>query len=209
MGKRKKPEAVTLEDLDGVASKRVGFLRTDARAAIAPTAASKTKLKEHFSSELEPQWVAASAELTATVLRRLSVECVAGARVEGGRARAGVRLGRNAVGRGLRQGALRAALLAQDAGPPLLYAHLAVHAQTQRSPVALLACSSAQLGQPFGLLRVSAVGLTADSFSEDHALVQLVQRAAGTAPPLPWLDAARSAAGTHCATMSAPVGEPT
>ena len=48
---------------------------------------------------------------------------------------------------------------------------------------------SAQLGQPFGLLRASAVGLGSEHFAEEHALVRLV-RAAAARDALPWLPAA-------------------
>ena len=71
MPKRKKQVATTLDDLDGVVSKRVSFIRTDA-VAVASASASKTRLKEAFASALEPQWTVASEDLTAQVLGHLS-----------------------------------------------------------------------------------------------------------------------------------------
>ena len=44
-------------------------------------------------------------------------------------------------------------------------------------PVCVLPCGSAQLGQPFALLRAAAVGLRSAEFGEDHALVRAVERA--------------------------------
>jgi hypothetical protein len=183
--KNKRRRAATLDELGGIASSRVHFLRTDARAAAAAPTTSRTKLKEALSSELEPQWTAATGEAAASVLRQLGQEC------SGDAARAGMLLGRGAVGRALRRRQLRAVVLAREAGVPLLYSHLAKLAQDAGAPVCLLACGSAQLGQPFGLLRASAVGLRADHFNEHHELVLLLRRAAGSggAQPLPWASA--------------------
>ena len=197
MSKRKRPlkaAALTLEDLDGDASKRVSFLRTDARAAIATVPTSMTALKEAFVSELEPKWVAASGELAAAVLRQIGHACaaVAPAHAPQRQPLAGIHLGRSCVCRALKRRALRAVVLAREAGPPLLYAHLAALAQEAGATVALLACSSAHLGQPFGLLRASAVGLDAELFPEAHPLVALVEAAAGTGQRLPWLTESRA-----------------
>ena len=183
-----KRRAVTLDDLSGAAHERVSFLRTDARAAVG-TKVSRTKQKEAFVSDLEPHWVPASGEASASILRQLGDEHDAGS-VSTSDSGAVVCLGRNAVTRALRQRSLRTVILARDSGPQLLYAHLAPLAQQGDVSVCVLACTSARLGQPFGLLRCSALGLRRDAFNESHALVQLVKRAASPALLLPWLDAA-------------------
>ena len=105
-------------------------------------------------------------------------------------------LGRAKVTRALRRRELRALVLARDSGPPLLHAHLAALAQECGVPACVLACGSAQLGQPFGLLRASAIGLLAEHFAESHELVARLRRAAQQqqpAGPLPCLDAVRAA----------------
>jgi ribosomal protein L7Ae-like RNA K-turn-binding protein len=195
---KKRKAAVTLDELDGVASRAVPFLRTDARAAVATASTSNTRRKEGFTSELEPSWTAVSGEVAANVLRHLASGCVASSAersiTTAARARPHVRLGRGAVCRGLRQGALSAVVLARESGPPLLYAHIAALAQEHGVTVALIGCSSAQLGQPFGLLRTSAIGLGRESFSDNHELVQTLKNAAGSDPPLPWLNKARATA---------------
>ena len=61
-----------------------------------------------------------------------------------------------------------------------------------RRPDPVLACSSAQLGQPFGLLRAAAIGLDAGHFEEGHALVQLLRESAAATPA--WLATALAAA---------------
>ena len=207
--KRKKQAATTLDDLDGAVSKRVSFIRTDA-VAVKSATPSKTRLKETFASALEPQWTVASEDLTAQVLSLLSrhalqppdhaAEAALASSDSGstalravGRA-AGIYLGRSAVCRALRQGAVRAIAIAHHSGPPLLYAHVAALVQTTGTPAALLACSSAQLGQPFGLLRASVVGLSATSFGDDHELVCAIRRA-GCIAPMPWLATSGQAHG--------------
>jgi ribosomal protein L7Ae-like RNA K-turn-binding protein len=190
MPKRKKA-AATLDSLGGEAARVVHFLRTDAKAAL-PSAASNTKLKEAFASELDPQWSIATASTTNGMLRGLGshyakMEASASASSTGTSAvssssigasskRHGLCLGRGAVARAVRRRELSAVVLAKEAGPPLLYAHLAPLAQETGTPICLLNCSSAQLGQPFGLLRASAVGLRADSFGAEHELVELLRR---------------------------------
>ena len=192
MGKRprSKPAALTLDALDGAASKRVAFLRTDATAVATPSpVASKSRLKEAFASSLEPQWVAVSGVLTADILRELGAEATARS-AQGPRrgvAPLGIYIGRNAVSRRLRKRALRSLVVARDAGLPMLYAHLPLLAQQAGVTPTLLSCSSAQLGQLFGLPRISAIGLDAQEFPDDHALVLLLRRAAGEGLPFPWL----------------------
>jgi ribosomal protein L7Ae-like RNA K-turn-binding protein len=183
----KRRRAATVDDLGGVASNRVHFVRTDARPASAP-AASRSKLKEALSSELEPQWKDAPRDLAAGIMQNLGA-------VSSGDARIGVVTGRRAVARALRNGALRAVLIAREAGVPLLYAHLAALAQDSCTPVCVLACGSAQLGQPFGLLRASAIGLRTESFGHEHELVRLLVGAAGDGgkAPLPWVITGRTA----------------
>ena len=159
----------------------------DAREASAAAVVSRTKAKEALASDLDPEWLAASQQMTASVLRQLGADCTADA--------SAVRLGRSAVSRALRRGELAALVVAREGGPPLSYAHLAALAQQRGVAVSLLACSSAQLGQPFGLLRASCVGLRAPHFEPTHPILQLIQRATLTSSggggastgPLPWL----------------------
>ena len=193
-GKAKAP-AKTLDELGGAAS-NVHFVRTDARAAAAPAPISRTKLKHAFEWQLGPQWPLLDGEEKAKVLAQVGEACAAEAAAGRDPPRpASICVGRAAVTRTLRRGELRALVLAQDSGPPLLYAHLAPLAQERGAPACVLACSSAQLGQPFGLLRASAVGLRAEDFGEEHELVQLLRRASEQqrpAGPLPWLENARA-----------------
>lgn len=198
--KRKRPAkvaAATLGDLEGDASRRVSFLRTDARAAV-PTLVPAAPLKEAFHSDLDPRWVTAAGASTAAVLSRLSEDIISTvASADGSQRRAkGIHLGRASVCRLLRRRALSAAVLASDAGPPLAFAHVAVLAQESGAHVALLSCGSSHLGQQFGLLRASAIGLEAAHFPESHPFVQLIKRTARPAQPLPWLDEARAAVAT-------------
>lgn len=198
--KRKRPAkvaAATLGDLEGDASRRVSFLRTDARAAV-PTLVPAAPLKEAFHSDLDPRWVTAAGASTAAVLSRLSADIISTlASADGAQRRAkGIHLGRASVCRLLRRRALSAAVLASDAGPPLTFAHVAVLAQESGAHVALLSCGSSHLGQQFGLLRASAIGLEAAHFPESHPFVQLIARTARYAQPLPWLDEARAAVAT-------------
>ena len=210
MPKRKGRPAATLDSLDGEAHSRVSFLRTDARAAVATTA-SRTKLKEAFDSDLEPQWAMVSGEAASSALRLLSVEAASGATSTASSRHAGLCLGRGAVARALSRGELSAVVLAREAGAPLLVSHLAVLAQERGTSVCMLACGSAQLGQPFGLLRASAIGLHAESFGADHELVRLLRASAqarvpakaraaangsDAGSPLPWLGGARAARAT-------------
>eukprot|EP00966_Prymnesium_polylepis_P317940 7344464-Prymnesium_polylepis.1 len=51
--------------------------------------------------------------------------------------------------------------------------------QPAAAVVAMLPCSSAQLGQLFGLLRVSAMGLAACEFGASDPLVELLAQLAG------------------------------
>ena len=188
MPKKPKPKkAQTLDDVKGVASDVVHFLRTDARAAVSTAPVSRTRLKQSFEWELAPRWPLLAGDDAAAALRHVSAAA--------GPLRAGLCIGRAAVTRALRRRELRAVVLARDAGPPLLSAHLAALAQDADAPVSLLACGSAQLGQPFGLLRASAVGLRSAHFAPEHALVVLLKRGAQQqAPdgPLPWLNKARA-----------------
>ena len=212
MRKRKRGlSAVTLDGLGGEAASRVSFVRTDARAAVATTA-SRTKLKEAFDSDLEPQWATFSGDAGASVLRLLGVEDANDATPTASSRRNGFCLGHDAVARALSREKLSAVILAREAGSPLLVSHLAVLAQERGIAVCMLAHGSAQLGQPSGLLRASAIGLRAESFGADHELVRLLRasqahvsakaraaadgaeaEAAGLHGPLQWLGAARAA----------------
>ena len=182
MGKKPQRAAATLDELASAGEtvvSRVPFLRTDARAMQQPAGKSKSKMKQAFASDLEPNWPAASAEASSHILGLLGVECGSG---DGGRNRAScVCLGRSAVARALKRNSLAALILAKDAGVPLLYSHLAVLAQASGTPVCVVACSSAQLGQPFGLLRASAVGLRKEHFV-DAASSELMRRVLDCSP---------------------------
>lgn len=195
MGKQRAKKAQTLDDLGGKAS-NVFFVRTDAVAAL-PQSISHSKLKQAFDWELAPQWPLITGDNAAVILRHIGSACTADAAAGRDPPRpGGIRLGRAAVTRALRRRELRAVILARDSGPPILYTHLAALAQDCGAPACLLACSSAQLGQPFGLLRASTVGLHASHFGEDHELVALLRRAGREQQPggpLPWLDAVRGA----------------
>ena len=186
MGRNKasKRAAATLDDLDGVASSRVKFIRTDARAAVSSRAGPSQRALREATAAATPQCPVIDGEEAAALLRRLSADCVSSADQDAGPcARPGVRVGLSAVTRALRRGTLRAAVIARDSGPPLLAAHLPALARARDVPACVLACASAQLGQPFGLLRAAAVGLDAEHFAADHPLVVLVARA-GIARPI-------------------------
>lgn len=186
---KRRAAAPTLDALDGKAHLAVPFLRTDARAAVEAASTSKTKLKEAFSSELDPQWSAIAGDDGTAILRQLNLECGSGSGDNGdGDARRigalSVRLGRAAVARALKRCALAAVVIAKDGGAPLLYAHLAALAQESGTPVCVLACSSAQLGQPFGLLRASTVGLLKEHFDGGSSLLlDLVRKGATRKKP--------------------------
>lgn len=188
--RRRPAKAKTLDDLGGVAS-TVPFLHTDSRAT-APEQLSRMRLKQAFEWELAPQWPVLAGADASAVLRHVG----AAAGAVPSQKPTGFCVGRAAVERALRRRELAALILARDAGPALPCAHLAALAQESATPVGLLACSSAQLGQPFGLLRTSAVGLrTARSGgTEEDALVTLLTRVAQRQQPvgpLPWLSKAR------------------
>ena len=189
---RKSKKALTLDDLGGVAS-NVSFVRTDARAA-APTQLSRTKLKQAFDWELTPQWPLLTADDATNVLRYIA--SISSSTSDSSPRPTRLCVGRAAVARALRRtGELAAVLLARDAGPPLLSAHLAALVQDSETVVCALACSSAQLGQPFGLLRASAVGVKAAHQSAEADALMTVLRSAvqqqQPAGPLPWLQSAR------------------
>ena len=200
MPKKRRRAAATLDQLEH-ASERVPFLRTDAREASVVAPVSRTRAKEALACDLDPEWSAASPATTTAVLRQLGADCAANSAP-------GVRLGRSAVTRALRRGELAALIVSREGGPPLSYAHLAAHAQQHGTAVSLLACSSAQLGQPFGLLRASCIGLLAHHFPASHPLVQLVQRTAsssnGSAGLLPWLKGALTRIAPQAVEPTAP-----
>ena len=185
MVKKKPSQAATLDELGGTASKKVKFIRTDARSLIT-SAPSNSKVKAALTSSLEPQWPPVTKERTAVVLKRIAADCSAARDAGDSHARDGVLIGLGSVTRALRRCELRAIVLAKESQPPLLYAHVPLLAQQQNVTVCALPCSSAQLGQIFGLLRASAVGLAASAFDSGHPLVQLL--AEETKQPLfPWL----------------------
>ena len=201
MVKKRRAAAVTLDELGGAASKRVGFIRTDAKAIVAPTS-SKSKLKASLVSPFEPKWPRASAEQAAQLLQQVA----GSAALESSRA-AGVIIGLNAVGRALRRGEVSAVILGQDLPQPLVVASLAAQAQQRRVPVCMLPFDSARLGQPFGLLRATAIGFASHVFDDAHATVQLIGHVSGVgAGPLPWLvePPPRSCAAAPAGSEAAP-----
>ena len=117
---------------------------------------------------------------TARVLQRIATDCV-DAEVGSARARPGVIIGLRAVTRRLGRRSLRAVFVARNMRPSVLVAHLPVLAR-RHAVLCALDCTSAHLGQPFGLLRAAAIGLSAEAFTADHPLVELastLQPAAG------------------------------
>ncbi|KAL1529491.1 hypothetical protein AB1Y20_000437 [Prymnesium parvum] len=190
MGKRQKTEALTLHELGGKASRKVSFLRTDATALI-DAAPSNTKLKAALASPLEPQWPVVGKEDCEAVLQWLGE--LSSSTLQDGGAAGGMVMGLQAVTRSLRREELRAVVLARDSHAPILYAHIPLIAQlqTQRDPqravvVKRLPCSSAQLGQPFGLLRASVVGLRTAHFSSTHPFIQVLSKDCNRL--FPWLE---------------------
>lgn len=187
---------MTLDELGGEASKKVGFIRTDAKAVIEPSASS-SKLKSSLASPLEPRWPDVSKEHCSTVLQRLATLCTPESR--GGAPSEGVIFGINAVTRALRRSELSVVILARASQSPILYAHIPLISQLQQMQreqsakeqgtiVCMMPCSSAQLGQPFGLLRVSALGLKSAQYSDTHPLVLFLTR--DNHIPFPWLSRA-------------------
>jgi ribosomal protein L7Ae-like RNA K-turn-binding protein len=172
----RKRAAATLDDLGG-AAKKVAFVRDDARA-LASAAPSKSQLKAALAVPFDALPAPATGNVAEAVLSRLASDCVVGATAgaDGRTVRAGVVLGLGAVTRALRQGRLSAVMLAREP-QPMLVAHVAAVAAPCGVPVCVLPCGSAQLGQPFALLRAAAVGLRSAEFGEDHALVRAVERA--------------------------------
>ena len=180
MSKRK---AVTVDELGGSAHSRVDFIRTDARAVKRATP-SNTHLKGALSSPFElPSGLTGLA--AAGVIRQRVSSCTGG---QTGQVPSGVVIGLGAVTRRLRRGELQAVIVAREMHPPLLVAHLPVLAAKSGVPLCLLGCSSAQLGQPFGLLRVAAIGFAVDHFGLDHPLIQLLAESMTATPK--WLAAA-------------------
>ena len=172
--------AKTVDELGGAASSRVDFIRTDARA-VRHVVPSNTQVKGALASPYELS-TGVTGAAAAGVIRQLMVSCCGG---QTGTVQSGVVLGLGAVTRRLRRGELRAVVMARDMQPPLLLAHMPVLAARQEVPLCVLACSSAQLGQPFGLLRAAAIGLDASHFEAEHVLVQLLSGCASAVPA--WL----------------------
>ncbi|KAL3927963.1 MAG: hypothetical protein SGPRY_002591 [Prymnesium sp.] len=190
MGRSRAPRALSLDELGGAAGKKVAFIRTDA-SALLPHAPSNTQLKAGLSSPYEPRWPHVSKEECAEVLRALG-ERLAGERHNAGFRSLGLTLGLRAVTRALRRAELCGVLLARESQSPLLYAHIPLLAQRQtqqehgmRPVVRMLPCSSAQLGQLFGLLRVSTVGLQASHFKDSDTVIKLLAKNDGLL--FPWL----------------------
>ena len=129
MGKRKRNAALTLDDLGGVAAKKVSFIRADARAAVA-SGPSKSSLKSSLSSPHEPQWCHVSEPKATAMLQKIAAAYVSRS-PGGGVARCGVVIGLNAVTRQLRRGRLRCVIMSREHIPALLLAHLRVLAQQQ------------------------------------------------------------------------------
>jgi ribosomal protein L7Ae-like RNA K-turn-binding protein len=179
--------ATTLRQLGGVASTKASFIRSDARAVVAP-AASRGQLKGALISPFEPRWPSLKADDEARMMQLLVSSCVA-RKADTARARPGVVVGLGAATRRLRQRSLRALVVAKHV-PLAPLAHLPVLAQRQGVPLCTLNCSSAQLGQPFGLLRAAVIGLAASEFSAEHELVALMAQVAPPDRLCPWLPAA-------------------
>ncbi len=186
--KRSARAAVTVDQLGGGASSRVDFIRTDARALKRSTP-SNTHIKGALNSPFElPSGLTGLA--AASVIRQLVASCSGG---RTGQVPQGMVVGLGAVTRRLRRGELRAVVVAREMHPALLVAHVPVLSARREVPLCLLGCSSAQLGQPFGLLRAAAVGLDAAHFEAEHPLVRLLAESASATPP--WLVRALSDAG--------------
>ena len=187
----KKRLAVTVDELGGSASSRVDFIRTDARAAKRATP-SNTHLKDTLSSPFDIAR-GLTGPASAAVIRQLVTLRTAAPE------QPGLVIGLGAVTRRLQRGELRAVVMAGAMHPALLVAHIPVQAARAAVPLCILECSSAQLGQPFGLLRAAAIGFTSDSFDLEHPLIRLLADSAA-APPA-WLEAA--AAETAAAEAAA------
>ena len=196
-GKGKKRFAVTVDELGGSASSRVDFIRTDARAAKRATP-SNTHLKDTLSSPFDIAR-GLTGPASAAVIRQLVTLRTAAPE------QPGVVIGLGAVTRRLQRGELRAVVMAGEMHPALLVAHIPVQAARAAVPLCILECSSAQLGQPFGLLRAAAIGFTSKSFELEHPLIRLLAESAAAPPP--WLEAAATAAAAAVAAEAAAEAE--
>ena len=196
-GKGKKRFAVTVDELGGSASSRVDFIRTDARAAKRATP-SNTHLKDTLSSPFDVAR-GLTGPASAAVIRQLVALRTATPE------QPGVVIGLGAVTRRLQRGELRAVVMAGEMHPALLVAHVPVQAARAAVPLCILECSSAQLGQPFGLLRAAAIGFTSKSFELEHPLIRLLAESAA-APPA-WLEAAAAEAVAAAAAAEAAAAE--
>lgn len=182
----KKRFAVTVDELGGSASSRVDFIRTDARAA-KHAVPSNTRLKDALSSPFDIAR-GLTGLASAAVVRQLMTSC-SGA--PAGCAQPGVVFGLGAVTRRLRRGELQAVIMAGEMHPALLVAHIPVLAARRAVPLCILDCSSAQLGQPFGLLRAAVIGFASEHFELEHPLMGLLAESAAVPPA--WLEAAATA----------------
>ena len=183
-GNGKKRFAVTVDELGGSASSRVDFIRTDARAAKRATP-SNTHLKETLSSPFDLARGLTGPAMQAVIRELVRLRTAAPEQP-------GVVIGLGAVTRRLQRGELRAIVMAGEIHPALLVAHIPVHAARAAVPLCILECSSAQLGQPFGLLRAAVIGFTSKCFALEHPLIRLLADSAATPPA--WLEAAAAAA---------------
>ena len=183
-GTGKKRFAVTVDELGGSASSRVDFIRTDARAAKRATP-SNTHLKETLSSPFDIARGLTGPAMQAVIRELVRLRTAAPEQP-------GVVIGLGAVTRRLQRGELRAIVMAGEIHPALLVAHIPVHAARATVPLCILECSSAQLGQPFGLLRAAVIGFTSKCFALEHPLIRLLADSAATPPA--WLEAAAAAA---------------
>ena len=185
---------MTLDELGGEASKRVAFVRTDAKSLVA-SGTSNTKVKAMLKSPLEPQWPTVGKERCAEVMQHVKAACAAGGGAQS--VQAGTLIGLRAASRALQRGELRAVILARESQNQMLSSHLPLLAQLSTpvgaaqqatARVVMLPCSSGQLGQLLGMLRVSAVGLSATEFGDSHPLMQLLAQVGGDERGLfPWL----------------------
>merc|ERR1712113_32217 len=171
--KAKRKQAATLDELHGSASELVKFIRTDARAIVIPNSPSLSTLKAAMHSPFEPHWSQIEDFQVSHLVHELRRSCVNtynGA--EGVRPR--VVLGLRAVMRSLKRGELRAVICGTQTACILHLAQLAFHSRERNVALCGLPCSPARLGQPFGLLRVSCLGLPVHEFPIDHRLIVLI-----------------------------------
>uniref|UniRef100_A0A7S4BEA9 Ribosomal protein L7Ae/L30e/S12e/Gadd45 domain-containing protein n=2 Tax=Chrysotila carterae TaxID=13221 RepID=A0A7S4BEA9_CHRCT len=170
MTKKKARLAATLNDYEGAAASRIHFIRADAKPLMQGASPSKTKLKASLLALCEPGWREISPRDVSMLMQSINGSCVTSTDSHLHASR-GVVLGMRAVTRAARRAELSALLVAAHSHSSLLLQQLACMADSHGAAVCALPCSSARLGQPFGLLRASAIGLRRDAFPTEHPLV--------------------------------------